>query len=493
MQRVEGLDKLSTAADRTFFDVVNLSHFSDLDPVHGDFQIGSGVAASKIIRSSAMKAQIESLSPVKTRISIEIDQEEVAREEANALAALRRRASIPGFRKGKVPANLLKKRFADQLSSDVQSNLIKRTYGEALRQESIVPISNADIQINSSAEGGGFSYTAVVEVPPSVEPKGYSGLDLQRDKVLVDDLEIEKELEAAQKEHTTYEPATEDRKAASGDRVNIDYVGTIDGEFFDGGSSEGADIDIGSGRALKEIEEGLVGSGVGDSLDIEATIPAGVPIEKIAGKTASFKIKVNSVKIPKVPELNDEFAKEISPAETLEDLRVKIRDLLAAQKENASKKKFVAALQGAILNANPFEVPQCLVSEELEFRINNLKNNAGRQGMNPDALGLDDPALLNAQRVAAEKAVRWAYLVQAIAKVEDLTISDEELNETIQKISDAEGKPVSQIRSALSADGRLESIRRSLLEQKVLDLVEKSSTVTEAEPSNSAKGDASDD
>lgn len=427
-----------------------------------------------------MKAQVESLNPVKRRIFIEVDKQEVAEEKAKIVAQIRRQAALPGFRKGKAPVNLIVRRFSDRIESDVHGNLIKRTYGEALRQESIYPVSDADIQIDQDNADGGFSYTVVVEVPPEVKPAGYTGLQLEKESTVVEDWEIEKELEAAQKQNTIYEPAPEGSKAESGDMINIDYEGTIEGESFEGGSSKGADIVIGSERALREMEEGLIGASEGDKIELEAVISADVPNEKIAGKTASFKVVVNSIKNPKPPVLDDEFAKEISKAGSMDELRTKIREMLETNKKETARRKFVSSLQDAVLEANPFEVPQCLVADELAHRLQNFKETMRRRGVNPDALNLENPEIQSSQREASEKAIRWVYLVDAIAKAENLEVSDEDLDAKIQEISDAENLPASKVRSILSENGGLNSVKRSLLEQKTIEFIEKNSTINEA-------------
>ncbi len=429
-----------------------------------------------------MKAQVESISPVKTRLSIEVPAEEIAREEDAAYRDLRRTATIAGFRKGKAPLSMVKKLYGDRVRSDVWSRVIQKTYQQALRDEDIVPVADAEIQLQSASEDDGLSYTAVVEVRPTVEPRGYEGLALQKERAEVLDEEVEQHLERLRGEHATFEPAPDDHEVASGDMVVVDYEGSIDGEPFDGGSGQDRPIMIGAGMFVPGFEEGLLGARVGEERTVEVTFPDEYRSEELAGKAAKFAVTVKEVKLRKLPDLDDEFAKEVAEAEGVEELRQRTREALLAEKQRRADSAFRERVIDALLDANPFEVPPSLVQRQQAHSLERIRQDLARRGMDLEDIGLDPNAFMERQAAAAERAVRWAFLVQALAETLDVEIADADVDERIREIASADGRPESLVRAFFEQNDQLDRLRDSLLERRVIDRVVEAATVEEVAP-----------
>ena len=430
-----------------------------------------------------MKAQVESISPVKKRLSVEIPPEEVSKEEEAALKDLRRRVTVPGFRRGKAPLGVLRRLYGERVQADVISRLIGESYREALRQEEIVPVADAEIQIQSlpSTEGS-LSYTAVVEVRPHVEPRGYTGLTLRKERVEVEEAEVDAELESLRRQRATYEPAPEDHEAAEGDLVVMDYEGTVEGEPLDGLSGEDRSVVLGSGMLIEGFEDALLGVRAGEEREVELSFPEDYRSPELAGKPAVFRVRVKEVKIQKLPDLDDEFAKEAAEVEGIEELRDRIREGIRREKERRAGSAFRERVVDALLEANPFEVPDALVRLQQAHTLERLREDLARRGMSLEDLGMDEARLQDSQRRGAERAVRWAFLLQAIADAEGIEVTEEEVDARIREIAEADGRPYSLIRSYFEEGDRIGNLKSALLERKVLDRVVESSTVEEVDP-----------
>lgn len=437
-----------------------------------------------------MKAQAESISPVKTRLAVEVSPEEVSQEEEAAFRELRRTATVPGFRKGKAPVATLKRLYGGRVRSDVITRLIEKSYYEALRQENIVPVSDADIQLSSGADDGGIAFTAVVETRPQVEPRGYDALVLTKERVEVSEVEVSARLEALRRERATYEPAPEGHVAANDDLVVIDYEGAIDGVPFEGGQGENRSIILGSGMFVPGFEDGLLGARPGDEPTVEVTFPEDYRAEELAGKAAKFSVRLKEVKVRQLPELDADLAREVADVESVEELTAKIREAIEAEKNSQAERGFRERTIDALLEANPFEVPESMVQRQQTHSLERLRSDLAQRGLDPEALGLDGDKLQESHRRAAERSVRWAFLLRAIADAEGIEVTDDDVEERIRTIAEADGRPVSVIRSFFDEEERRDGLRSSILERRVLDRVTESATVTEVAPEDLSQGEA---
>lgn len=426
-----------------------------------------------------MNAQVESISPVKVKLSVELSAQEVGDEEARAYRELQKRAVLPGFRKGKAPLPALKRIYEGQVKGDAISHLVGKSYGEALKNNDVVPVDEPDISLQPASEPGGVAFTAVVEVRPRVEPRGYTGLSLKKEVVDVSETEVAARLETVRREHGSLEPAPEGHRAEEGDLVVMDFEGSIDGVLFEGGKGEGRSIVLGSGMLLPGFEEGLKGSAEGDEVSVEVDFPEDYRSKDVAGKHAVFQVKVNELKVRRFPELDDDFARDTMKTETLDELREKLRSHLRAEKTARVDEEFRERVVDALLEANPFEVPESLVRRQQTRALDGLREDLTRRGLDMDAMGLNKRELQENYRKGAERAVRWAFLLGALTRAEGVEVTDADVDERVRTIAEADGRSYAVIRSFFSEGDRLESLKSSLLEQKMIAWVVAASTVSE--------------
>jgi trigger factor len=434
-----------------------------------------------------MKAQVESISPVKVKLSVEIPAQEVGEEETRAYKELQRRALIPGFRKGKAPLPALKRIYEGQVKSDVMSRLVERSYGDALRQNEIVPVSDADIDLSDATEEGGVAFTAVVEVRPKVEPRGYTGLSFKKEKVDISETDVAARIETLRREHASLEPAPEGHLAEEGDMVIMDFEGTIDGAPFEGGTGEGRSIVLGSGMLLPGFEEGLKGVAAGEERSLQIEFPADYRATEVAGKSATFRVNVKELKVRRLPELDDDFAREAAKTETLAELKEKMHELIRAERRARVDEEFRERVVDALLEANPFEVPESLVRRQQTRALDGLRQDLSRRGLDMETMGLDKQELQENYRRGAERAVRWAFLLGALGRTEAIEVTDAEVEERLRAIASADGRPYAMIRGFFQEGDRLDSLKSSILEQKVIERVTSSSTIEEVSPEEMAQ------
>ncbi len=428
-----------------------------------------------------MKAHLESISPVKSKLTIEVPPEEVSQEEEALFRDLRRSVAVPGFRKGKAPLHVLKRIYGERIRSDAVGRLIEKTYYDALRQEQIIPVNDADIELQEASPEKGIAYTAVVEVRPKVEVRGYTGLSLKREKVVVDETEVGARLDGLRSQRATFEPAPEGHVLAQGDMVVMDYLGTVEGEPFEGGKGEDRTVILGSGSLIPGFEEGIVGAVAGEERTVDVQFPEDYRAEHLAGKAARFEIKVKEAKIRSLPEVDDEFAKEAAGVDTVDALKARVREVIEAEKRTRAERAFRERVMDALLGANPFEVPESMVRNQQTFSLDRLRRDLTQRGMDPEALGIGRPDVQEVHRRAAERSVRWAFLLRAIAEAESLQVTDADLEARLRAIAEEDGRPYAAVRSFFDEDDRLDTLRSHLLDSKVIDFVVASSTVEEVE------------
>jgi trigger factor len=428
-----------------------------------------------------MKAQAESINPVKTKITIEVDADDFNKQLKTELQKIRQQAAIRGFRKGKAPIETVERLYGDQARSEVVGNLIQSTYVQALRDQDVHPVNEGDIEVQKMNDDGSFTYTAVVEVRPTVTPTGYEGLALKREKVEVSDLDLEGRLEQIRQQSASFEPAEEGYAAQDGDMTVIDFIGRIDGEEFEGGKAEGHTLQIGSGRMIPGFEEGVIGAKAGETVEVKVTFPDEYAAADLAGKDAAFEVKVTEIKQSVLPEIDDDFAQNVAQMDDLEALKSYVRDSLVKEQEARVARDFRAKLVDMLLDANPFEVPDCLVAQQQESATQRMKAEFQQRGMDLDKLQMDDPKFAEQAHASATRAVRWAFLVDAIAEAHSVQVTDEDIQARIQEIADADGRPVEMVRGFFERDDNIDSLRSRLREDMTIDKITEKATIEDVD------------
>ena len=419
-----------------------------------------------------MKIQVEKLSPVEKKVTVEIEPAEVAKEIDRAYASLGRRVKLRGFRPGKAPRTVLERNFKEQVEADVVEKLVQKSFEEATKEQDLEAVAAPRVEVG---EGGiaadrPFSYTARVEVKPVIVPKDYRGLAVTRKVVEVTDAIVDAELERLRQSFGEMIPVEGRDVAEAGDWAVIDYQGSVEGKPFDGGTAEGALIQVKEGNFFAGEMAVLQGRKVGDAFETEQSFPADFRDTALAGKPGKFAITLKSLRAQKIPVMDDAFAKEvgIEGVETLAALRDRVRtDLEKREKRRVESEERDALVKGA-LEKNDFEVPPALVERTIDAMVENTAQRLARQGVDLRQLDLDLARIRADMREQALLTVKAALLLEAIALAEKIEVGEQDEQEEIQRRAAELGVPPSRIQPKGDA---LEGLRQRIREDKVVALL----------------------
>ncbi len=414
-------------------------------------------------------------------LTFEVSAEEFDKALDQAFNKVKKDVQIPGFRKGKIPRGLFEKRFGvEALYQDAVDIVLPSAYMQAVAEAEIEPVDQPDIDIESIGKGEPLVFTAKVTVKPEVKLGEYKGLEVEDEEVEVTDEDVMHDLEH-QREHHAELVVKEDGEVENGDTVVIDFEGFVDGEPFDGGKAENHSLEIGSGQFIPGFEEQLIGKKPGEEVEVEVTFPEDYHAEELAGKEATFKVTIHEVKYKELPQLDDEFAKDLDDeVDTLEELKAKKKEqLLEKRTEEADNKKRETLIEKASENSE-IAIPDAMVESELDQMVQEFEQRLQMQGMTLEMYsqfsGQDKDALKEQMREDAKKRVKTNLTLDAIAETEELEATDEDVEAELDKMAEMYGAEKEQIRQMLG--GNAEALKSDLKKRKAIDfLVEQSKAV----------------
>lgn len=412
-------------------------------------------------------------------LTVEVDAETVDKGLNTAFQKVVKTINVPGFRKGKMPRPLFEQRFGvEALYQDAIDAILPEAYGKAIDETGIEPVDRPEIDVEQFEKGKPFIFTAKVTVKPEVTLGDYKGLEVEKENTEVTEEDVQNELKDLQKRHAEL-VVKEDGIVENDDTVVIDFEGFVNGEAFEGGQADNYSIVIGSGTFIPGFEEQLIGMKTGEEKDVEVTFPEEYHAEELAGKPATFKVKLHEIKAQELPELNDEFAKETDEeVETLEALKTKIQERLAEQKKSAAEQKLRDDLvEKAVANAQT-DVPEAMINTEIDRMLQEFTQNLSMQGMNLDLYyqfsGQTEEDLRSQMKENAETRVRTSLTLEAIAEAENLEPTDEDVDAEVTKMSEQFGLSKEDIQKAL---GSLEGMKADLKIRKAVEFLVENSTV----------------
>ncbi len=406
-------------------------------------------------------------------VKIEAPVEEVNKTFARVLREYKKHARIPGFRAGKVPESVVKRRFAEQIKKDVVEALLPERFQAAIADAGLVPVSQPQLTNLTLEEGKPLDGSAMFEVVPAFSLDGYKEIVVVRPTVEASEEEFQQELKQLRESRATVEPVDEDRPLVDGDWVQISYSGQVQMEE-NAPPLEGQDalVEIGGAETLAAFTEALRGAKVGQELQVETVYPADYTENNLAGKTVAYTVEVKAIKKRILPELNDEFATELGEYENLAALEARIREHLLATKQRQSEQEVREAIFSALIEKFPFPVPESLVQQQVDARLDRGLRALAQQGMNADMMRkLDFTRLRAAQRDSAVSEVKTSLLLDRIADAEDLKVTDEEVDHEIYMAALQQREPVETLRARLTEDGGLARIREQLRREKTASLL----------------------
>jgi trigger factor len=419
------------------------------------------------------------LNPELTReVGVEVPADEVARAFKSVVKQYQKKARIPGFRAGKVPESLIRSRFADGIRQDVVESVLPPHFRTAIEQQSLKPVSQPQVTDLKLEDGQPLTFKAAFEVLPEFSVEGYQQVAVEKPDISLTDEEFNTELDRVRDSRSTMEPVTEDRALTDGDWAQISFKGEIQGE--DPGAENasqpiGGDdvmIEVGGQNTLASFNDALRGAKPGQELKFEVAYPADFGEKRLAGKTVAYDVEVKSIKKKIQPEMNDEFAKEVGDYQGIDDFRAKLREHLAADKERRLKAETQNRLTDALVNHYQFPVPESLVQNQIDARLDRGLRALAAQGMRTeDMRKLDFARLREAQRDSAIAEVKATLVLDKIATAEKIDVSDEELERELQIISMQTREPLDSLRTRLTNEGSLAKIREQLRREKTASLL----------------------
>lgn len=419
-----------------------------------------------------MKATWEKIDKNIVSIDVEVEAEKVAGALDQAFKKVVQKVNVPGFRKGKVPRGIFESRFGvESLYQDAIDILLPDAYTNAVRESKIEPVDRPEIDVEQFAKGQVFKFKAKVVVKPEVTLGEYKGLEVETAAVEVTEEEINAELERLQQRHAEL-TVIEEGAAENGDITVIDFDGYVDGEQFEGGASERYSLELGSGSFIPGFEEQVVGMQIGDFKDVEVTFPESYHAEHLAGKPAVFKVKLHEIKRKSLPALDDEFAKDVSEFDTLEEYKQDLTVKLKERKQKEAEQARESAIVEKATSAAEVEIPEPMIVSETDYMIRDFENRLKMQGMNMELYyqfsGQNEEVLREQMRGDAEKRVRNNLVLEAIAKAEGITAGEEDLNAELETLSKSYNRPAAELRDIFAKNGNLLSLLEDLTLRKTI-------------------------
>ncbi|MEB3696174.1 trigger factor [Bacillus amyloliquefaciens] len=406
-------------------------------------------------------------------LTVEVDADTFKTALDDAFKKVVKQVSIPGFRKGKVPRGLFEQRFGvEALYQDALDILLPVEYPKAVEEAGIEPVDRPEIDVEKIEKGESLIFTAKVTVKPEVKLGDYKGLGIEKDDTAVTDEDVQNELKALQERQAEL-VVKEEGAVENGDTVVLDFEGFVDGEAFEGGKAENYSLEVGSGSFIPGFEEQLTGLEAGAEKDVEVTFPEEYHAEELAGKPAVFKVKIHEIKAKELPELNDEFAKDIDEeVETLAELTEKTKKRLEEAKENEGDAKLREELVLKASENAEADVPQAMIDTELDRMLKEFEQRLQMQGMNLELYtqfsGQDENALKEQMKEDAAKRVKSNLTLEAIAQAENLEVTDEDVEAELTKMAEAYNMPVENIKQAI---GSTDAMKEDLKVRKAIDFL----------------------
>ena len=407
------------------------------------------------------------------RSVLDIPAEDVSKAFRNVVRNYQKYAKIPGFRAGKVPETVIKRRYNAEIRKDVIDGLLPERFNQAVRDLGVTPVGQPQVTEINVEDGQPLHVKAVFEFVPAFSIEGYKDVTVEKPSVEITEEEFQQEMAQLRESHATIEPVEEDRPLVDGDWTQITYKGVVQGEP-DAAPLDGEDslVEIGGKDTVEAFTTALRGAKAGQTLNVSATYPDEYPEAKLAGKTVDYEIEVKAIKKRTVPELNDDFAKELGEYDSLSELENRVREHLTNRKRRSVEGETKDKLFQALIERFPFPVPESLVQEQIDARLERGLRALAAQGMDTEQMRkLDFGRLRTAQRDGAAAEVKASLLLARIAQEENVEVSDEELDREITIAAIQSREPVEALKARLTEDGGLARIREQLKREKTSTLL----------------------
>ena len=418
-----------------------------------------------------MSTTVEKISSNKVKLSFDIDAAKFDEAMGKAYIKVRGQVAIPGFRKGHAPRKMIENMYGEGVFYDEAFELIfDEVYGPAIDENKIEVVDRPQVDIQQIGAGKNLQFTCEVFVKPDVTLGEYKGVEVKREHTLVTEDEVNAEIEKERNKQAA-EVSVDDRAVAEGDTVNLDYSGSVDGVKFAGGTAEAQTLKIGSHTFIPGFEEQMVGMNIGEEKDLEVTFPQEYHAEELAGKKAVFHVKVNGITETQLPALDDDFAKDISEFDTLDEYKADVRAKLEAQAAERDNNAFTNAVIEKVMENATVEIPEAMVERQIDSMVRNFEARLAQQGLKlADFIkytGQDEKSFRNQYREQAEKSVRANLVLEAVENAENFEATEEEIDAEIVKFAGQIGQDVENLKKNLT-EGDREYFKADVIRDKAV-------------------------
>lgn len=421
-----------------------------------------------------MSVQVEKLEKNMTKLTVEVSAEDFKAAIKKAFNKNKNRFAIPGFRKGKAPQAMIEKMYGEGVFyEDAADEAINASYAEAMKESGLDIVSRPEVTIEKIGKDEPFVYSALVAVKPEVTLGQYKGVEVEKADASVSAEDVEAELKKVQEQNARL-LTVEDRGVEDGDQTVIDFEGFVDGKGFEGGKAEDYPLTIGSHSFIDTFEEQLIGKKIGEECEVNVTFPTEYHAADLAGKPATFKVTVKEIKVKELPELNDEFASEVSEFDTLDEYKKDVEKKLVEKKEIEANSKNEDAVVAKVVENATMEIPDKMIDAQAENMVQDMARRMQSQGLSLDMYlkytGMTVEQMKEQARPDAEKRIRTRLVLEAVAKAENIQISDEKVDEEVAKMAEAYKMEVEKLKSYMS-ESDVKQMKEDLAVQQAVDLL----------------------
>ena len=422
-----------------------------------------------------MSVKVENLEHNMVKLTVTVPADDFSKALTQAYNRNKKNISIPGFRKGHAPQQLIEKMYGTGVFYEDAANiLIPQTYPDEAESTGLEIVSRPEFDIEQIEKGKDFIYTATAAVKPAVELGAYEGIEVKKQDVTVTDEDVDAAIKKEQEKNSRLVDAKEGEAVENGDTINLDYSGSIDGVKFDGGTAEGQTLVIGSNTFIPGFEDQLVGVKAGEEKEVKVTFPAEYHAKDLAGKEAVFACKVNKIQKKELPELNDEFAQDVSEFDTMDEYRESVKSNLVSDKEKAAKNAKTNEAVDKLIEASKMDIPDAMVASQAEQMYEDFARRLQSQGIPIDMYlqyqGSTEAKFKEDIKPQALKQIQERLVLEAVAEKADIKISDEDFEAEVKKIADQYKMDVDKLKESMS-DYEKEQLKKDMAVQKAVELV----------------------
>ncbi len=413
-----------------------------------------------------MQVSVESPSAIERRVTVSVEENKIDEAVQTKLQNLSKTVSLKGFRAGKVPLNVVKQRYGPQVRIEVLQDVIQSTFYEAIQKEKLTPAGNPNFDPKPSNPGDGLEYTATFEIYPEVTLAEMSSLEIDKPVAVIEAADMEKMIETIQKQNISWEEA--DRAAKTEDKATLDFVGTVDGVAFDGGTGNDMSIELGKGQLIPGFEDGIVGMKVGDEKTLDLSFPDSYQKEELAGKSVQFAVTLKKLEQPKLPEVNEELFRKMGlEGDNIEEFRDEIRANMQRELDNSLAGKVKQAVMDKLLDVHELDIPKALVESESQSLVQQMLGNMQQQGMDPAQMKLA-PEMFETE---AKRRVSLGLIMAEIVKQEGLKADEAQVKQKVESIAEPYEHSEQVVEYYYSDKRRLVEIESLVIEEQIVDWV----------------------